>query len=272
MINGERLIFIPAAYDGGLTVELFSISSAHAQETVRRPLGATFYQLLFITEGKGRVILGGVEYPLRRGSCFYVGRGERVEYYDDGGLVSAFITVVGDGARALEKKYASCGYLYVDGVSVEGYRAEIETIVRAYSGGASSGELSSLAYSFFVDFFESIGRVTTPTAEVARYIERNLDKKLTLEVLARVGSMSVSGLCHKFKSEFGKTVVEYILEKRLAYARSLLTSGEAVAVKEVAVASGLYLGIVEPQKYGSIVSPSQPGDTASASLSSSAKE
>jgi AraC-like DNA-binding protein len=66
--------------------------------------------------------------------------------------------------------------------------------------------------------------------------------------------MSVSGLCHKFKSEFGKTVVEYILEKRLAYARSLLTSGEAVAVKEVAVASGFddpsYFSRIYKKHYG----------------------
>ena len=254
MPNGERMIFISSAYEERFSVELFSICSAHAQETVRRPSGAPFYQLLFITEGRGRVILGGREYPLERGTCFYVGRDVSVEYYDDGGLVSAFVAIVGDGARALERAYAECGYLYREAVSVERYRAAIAEIVRAYNDGASSGALSAMAYSFFVDFFENASASSTPTSEVAQYIDRNFDKRLTLEELSHIGAMSVSGLCHKFKAEFGKTIVEYILEKRLAYARSLLTSGETMSVKEVAIASGFddpsYFSRIYKKRYG----------------------
>ena len=46
----------------------------------------------------------------------------------------------------------------------------------------------------------------------------------------------------------------------------------SVTPEKVALASGLYFGIVEPVKYGSAVSPSQPGGTAAARRSSSANE
>ncbi|MBQ3109869.1 MAG: helix-turn-helix transcriptional regulator [Clostridia bacterium] len=238
MPNGERIIFIPESESDGLPLRLFSACRRHCQESVIRHTGAPFYQILLVLSGHGRVRLGDREYPLTKGCAFYVSKDMPVEYYDDGELCSAFVTAVGDGMDSVGKYYTESGFLYLNGISCELYCENISRITKAYHEGAEAGKLSALTYSFFVDFFENAKRTTTGIEEVALYMERNLDKKLTLDFLGRVSTMSVSSLCHKFKDRYGKTVIEYLIEKRLSYARTLLLSGEMLGMKEIAVSSG----------------------------------
>jgi len=238
MPNGERIIFIPESESDGLPLRLFSACRRHCQETVIRHTGAPFYQILLVLSGHGRVRLGDKEYPLTKGCAFYVSKDISVEYYDDGELCSAFVAAVGDGMDSVGKYYAESGYLYLNGISCEMYCENISRITEVYHEGAETGKLSALTYSFFVDFFENAKRTTTGIEEVALYIERNLDKKLTLGFLSRISTMSVSSLCHKFKERYGKTVIEYLIEKRLSYARTLLLSGEMLGMKEIAASSG----------------------------------
>ena len=238
MLKKEKMIFVSEAECAGLPISLYSACECHCQETVVRAGGAPFYQILFVLGGSGRVRCLGREYPLFKGRCFYVGKGVPIEYFDDGGLFSAFVAVVGEGMGAVDSKYTDCGFLYVDEFLSKDYRHRIAQIVAAYQDGAESGKLSALAYSFFIDFFENDRQKLSAPEEIALYIERNFDRKLTLEHLAQIASLSVSGLCHKFKEQYGITVIEYLIEKRLSYAKNLLLSGENVAIKEVAISSG----------------------------------
>jgi AraC-like DNA-binding protein len=226
-LSSERIIWSLSTESGSLPINLFSACRCHKQETVTRPKGAGFYQILFVLEGKGRVVFRGVEYPLTKGVGFYVGKDIPIEYYDDGGLYSAFVCVVGEGARLLEESYAKEGFLYLEGAAFYRFREAVSNIVGAYGEGEGSGRLSALSYSLFIDLFENGKRTLTLTDEVCAYIERNLDKRLTLEHLASNFSVSVSCLCHKFKERLGTTVMEFLISKRLAYARMLLDSGAA---------------------------------------------
>ena len=237
-LNNERIIWSLATEAHTLPLNLFSACRCHKQETVIRPKGAGFYQILFILEGKGRVVFRGVEYPLVKGVGFYVGKDVPVEYYDDGGLYSVFVSIVGYGAEVLEKNYAKDGFLYLEGASLYRFKEAVSSIVSAYNGGEGGGRLSALSYSLFIDFFENGKQALTLADEISAYIERNLDKRLTLEHLASLFSVSVSGLCHKFKEQFGTTVMEFLISKRLAYARMLLDSGAVLSVKEAAFSSG----------------------------------
>lgn len=237
-LNSERIVWTTATEVDPLPVNLFSACGCHKQETVVRPNGAPFYQILIVLEGRGRVVFDGREYPLFRGVGFYAGANVPVEYYDDGGLFSAFVSVVGRGADLLAEGYARDGFLYMDGISSRKYRDDISELISAYKDGVGCGRLSALVYSFFIDFFESARKSASLIEELTTYIERNLDKRLTLKHLASVASVSVSGLCHRFKERYGTTVMEYLILKRLAYARMLLDSGAVMSVKEAAFASG----------------------------------
>ena len=181
-------------------------------------------------EGIGEVVYNGEKFDLFKGSGFYVGADVPIEYYDRGGLTVAFVTAEGDGFSGLAESFGNRDFLYLAALSVERYRGEISRIVEAYRQGEKNARLSAMTYSLFVDFFENGKRALTCPEEVALYIERCFDRKLTLLQLASVFSVSVSGLCHSFKARYGRSVIDYLLDTRLSYARMLLLSGEAVSV------------------------------------------
>lgn len=72
--------------------------------------------------------------------------------------------------------------------------------------------------------------------EVIRYINENPKEDLSLEALSEKFFMSRSYLMHKFKTETGYTIHNYVLQKRLLYSRELLK--KKLPVNEVAYESG----------------------------------
>ena len=58
------------------------------------------------------------------------------------------------------------------------------------------------------------------------YIEGNLGRRITADLLASNLNISTSSLLHTFKAEMGTTLHRYITEKRLIYAHSLIADGD----------------------------------------------
>ena len=58
--------------------------------------------------------------------------------------------------------------------------------------------------------------------KVARYVDEHLDSDLSVSALAGMVFLSKDHLTRSFKKRYGKTVSEYILEKRMQLARELL--------------------------------------------------
>lgn len=65
----------------------------------------------------------------------------------------------------------------------------------------------------------------TPEYRIIRYINKNLDKMLTLEQLCEIFFVSRTQLCRMFKQATGTSVGGYISAKRLLHARELLLQG-----------------------------------------------
>ena len=252
--KSERIIYLVGESAQRLSVSLFSACRCHVQESVIRKNGAPFYQILAVLDGVGKVRVGNNEYPLHRGTAFYVGKDVPVEYINDSGLLSAFVTAVGEGVERLAESYGITDFLYSDTVSAERYKSEVDRIVGAYSAGEKDGRISALTYSFFADFFDNGKRTLDKAEEALLYIDRNFDKRLNLFHLAESVSSSVSGLCHSFKEKYGRAVIEYLNERRLMYAKKLLVTEEDLSVKEIAVMSGFedasYFCRVFKKRYG----------------------
>lgn len=64
------------------------------------------------------------------------------------------------------------------------------------------------------------------TARVIDYVSKNLSGDLSIEVLARVASVSPSFLTHNFKKDVGISLHRYVTGKRMAYAKEKIDSGE----------------------------------------------
>lgn len=63
---------------------------------------------------------------------------------------------------------------------------------------------------------------------VIRYINENLDKELSIDVLSSKFFISRYYLMHKFKIETGYTLYSYILEKRLLKSKDMIIEGKSI--------------------------------------------
>jgi len=108
---------------------------------------------------------------------------------------------------------------------------------------------SAMAYAKVLQLVIKIARINNPkpqtsmhtTAErlkpILCFIERNLDRSLTLEELISVANMSASTLNRQFKAYTGWSPVEFHIHRRIAYACSLILKRE-MSMEELSEATG----------------------------------
>ncbi len=224
--------------DKALPICFYTVCDKHLQEYIIRPAGSlTFSQILFIVEGNGILKCGGHTYELKKGSAFFTGPDVPVEYINNGGLVSAFLTVKGTAVPELMKYFSCDGFLFYESVNIEKYLFNMKKIIDEYYTQKREGLLSAMVYSFYVDFFEEQNNAVAQD-KVVLYIEKNFMKNLTLTELSEIGNCSVSKLCHDFKNKFNCSVFAYILDLRLNYARNLLHFNPKMLIKDAALSCG----------------------------------
>lgn len=74
-------------------------------------------------------------------------------------------------------------------------------------------------------------------ARAQQYMEVHFQEKITVENLAKLGNLSVSGFNRTFKREIGETPMEYLIALRLEQAKKLLRRKE-VPITEIALRCG----------------------------------
>lgn len=210
----------------------------HIQESVRREAGLPIDQILLVLEGNGTLNCQGESYELKAGSAFFVGRNCPVEYLDNGGLVSAFLTFDGSAVQSVLEYYNVNGFLYCEDYAVERGAGKIGEMIELYYNGRSRGKLSAKVYAFVIEFFEGRKNKTTSADAVAAYIQQNFWQKLSLDRLASVANCCVSKLCQDFKRQYGCSVIEYLLDVRLRCARDMLSDDADISVKSAALSCG----------------------------------
>ncbi len=219
-----------------LPVIFHSASDRYQQHTMEYSLGKQhFHQILLVLEGKGTFYCNNEKYELKRGCAFFTQEKTHSKYINEDGLVTAFLTVNGDGIPMLLDHFNIGEFLFYKSVNTEKYLASIKQIIREYYETKNESTISALCYSFYISFFEHQKKTLIKSPDkAALYIEKNFAKKLSLDEIAKVNDTSVSKLCHDFKSKYGYTVFQHILNLRLSYANNLLNSGTNIKIKDIA--------------------------------------
>lgn len=221
-----------------LPINLNTICARYPQGTLNCPHGRDFHQILFIIDGEGSVTCENKTYKLEKGCAFFTAANIGVCYHSTDHLTTAFVTVRGDAITQLMAHYNTGSFLFRESVDLGQYISSLNTIIDAYFGQKSSGTLSALAYSLYVNFFESQVKNTYQMKEVALYLERNFSHRITLSALAEAFGISVSTLSHKFKKEYRCTVIQYLLNVRLNYARNALQLNPNQRIGELSAQCG----------------------------------
>lgn len=89
------------------------------------------------------------------------------------------------------------------------------------------------------------------------YINRNLDKTLTIHSIAQACNISESSLSHIFKKEMYISIHKFIVKKRLIQAHHRICAGEAATVVAMECGFGDYSGFYKQYKKAFGFSPSQ---------------
>lgn len=95
----------------------------------------------------------------------------------------------------------------------EGKVSEAVSLVVEYNKNRSEDKKSSVSY-----------QDKALIENTAAYINDHFDRALTIEHLARISCMGTTKLKTLFKKIYGMTITDYIKERRLSHAESLLTS------------------------------------------------
>ena len=222
-----------------MPVAFRSVCVDYDQETIRWQENYTdFYILHLVVGGSGILRCGGREYRLSRGCAFFLNKGVAFEYINTGKLKSAFLSTVG----AVPASFAlSCtdGHKFLASVDTNKYIALIADLEREYYVTSKKARLSTLAYGVLSEFF-SEGEVgpSSLNEKVLSFIKRNFRSRLTLEDISCDVGISVSKLCHDFKARHGTTVLGYVINLRLCYAREIIKNTPDVSTQSVALQSG----------------------------------
>lgn len=84
-------------------------------------------------------------------------------------------------------------------------------------------EIFSVMDAVLADSRKSVPYVKNKISDVIEYINKNIEKKLTLDIISQDTNISKYYLCHSFCDAVGMTVFEYIEFIRISRAKQLLT-------------------------------------------------
>ena len=141
--------------------------------------------------------------------------------------------------------------------------SKFEDLFSYFAAEDNPGSLKDFVNQLITDLVSAISNVKSqkenPTIEkVCRYIDENLDKDLSLEVLANVADVSTFYLSKLFKEEKSENIINFVTNKRLDRARQLLSETK-YSIKEITAFTGYndqnYFSRLFKNKFG--LSPSE---------------
>ena len=113
----------------------------------------------------------------------------------------------------LHSSYENPDYIFYENVDVDKYKNYINEISKVCSEDKNQGHLSAMVYSFIVEFFEEQNRKKLhPMENVLHYMQTNFGRKISLDDLAKLCTLSRSQFCKEFKNYFNCTAFEKLME------------------------------------------------------------
>jgi len=98
--------------------------------------------------------------------------------------------------------------------------------------------LVAIVFSFFMKYGQPRAEVTDPRiAHLVEYIQQHLSEPISIETLADHACLTKSYLIRSFRKTLGQTPLQYILQKKIQKAQTMLLGSE-LSVTEVAHAVG----------------------------------
>ena len=197
----------------------------------------SFYTWHFVLSGKGKLITGEKTYIIKGGQMFFLPPNTKIEYYPDEAEPWEYVWFAFRGEPS--------GY-YGDLLGFDTpvkdckNREKIRYLLKNCFESLKSGGGYFGVLAVFYELME-ISTVIQPDTGI-EYVKRVIDEGYTrtdfsISSLCMEVGISHPHLLRLFKEKYGITLIKYLNEKRIEYARQLLKTTD-LSVKSVASSSG----------------------------------
>lgn len=254
MIEFKSKSLIPDGSDIGIT---YNVRTVHFKEHVH-----DFVEFVYITSGSCLHYVNGVSYEAQKGDLIYIGVGETHAFQSDSEVCSydlyikpefIFTKLLSDRpddilALSLFREFSAEISSISPCISFRGAdMIEMDSLfsyARKEFDSKEAGKDSALTGYFLViltKFLREIRKkhmasfdhqLQKVMPEIIQYIEDNYFKSLSLEELAQKSFYNPSYFSRIFKELYGKTLTEYITEKRITEAVKLLENSD-MTIEEI---------------------------------------
>lgn len=179
-----------------------------------------FYVLHVIVGGQGEVVVENERFTIKKGDVF---------------IVKPYVPIIYDFKKDNDLEYAWIGFMGSYGKKLDGLPSVVELFGDYFSRIKTLVDENEIVYAEPVSeiLIDLIGEITKNQnnellASVKEYIDKNYGKELLVEDIAKKFSYNRAYLSRAFKKQYGVSIKEYLLNKRLETALNLLLCGERV--------------------------------------------
>ncbi len=185
-----------------------------------RPQGYFCNHVLWVTNGEGIFNIKGETFYLSKGQGLFLRKGIEHSYRSSGRVFSTeWVTFF--GGETLFDYYGVGDYMIFDVPEFLEHGAE--ELDKICTQNSDIFTRSTAGYTFFSDLMRvCFEKTTSLSRRVDRFLEMNYYRDVSLDELAQEMGLSKYTLCHRYKEERGKTVIEQLTELRIGKAKTLL--------------------------------------------------
>lgn len=184
------------------------------------------YTLEYIYSGKGLIYIDETPVELTAGDVYIMHAFKHHHYISDkkDPWHKTFIVLDGTLVGGMLSHFQLSHTNYIKGFNNPNYIEKIIEIAKNESS-RHSYEL----FSVFCDFLNALSEskksheIENTAYTLKRFVDNNIDKKLTLDEIGKNNGYSISQICRIFKEEFEISIYDYILNKKLLLAKKYLT-------------------------------------------------
>lgn len=215
------------------------------------------YEILYITDGNGKYVIEGVEYPIRPRTMLFVpplayhsvklNLAEPYERYVLRFDIADLTDETQNFLLSLNSNINGEGCIF----SADALSPSIISLFERLEFAETlpereRAEFMKLLVSEIIILLSVAKRESVPKdedefgARVIKYLNENIDKDVSLDKLAKRFFVSKYYLCRAFKKHNGISVHGYINQKRVLYAKQLIESGETASGAAYRVGFGDY--------------------------------
>ncbi len=180
-----------------------------------------FYVLHVVVGGQGEVVVENERFTIKKGDVF---------------IVKPYVPIIYDFKPNNNLEYAWIGFMGTLGKKLDGTPSVCSL------GGDYYQRIKDLVDENEIVYAEPVSEILLNLIDeitqnqnnellvsVKNYIDENFNKELLVEDIAKKFSYNRAYLSREFKKEYGVSLKEYLLNKRLDYALNLLLKGDRVS-------------------------------------------